>query len=101
MQSLMDEGHNFSGVMLYGTESMTYTQRIFSLKEVYDSVPEGKIAKLYQTYGNPFDILAGALAGVNLFETEYPLVLALDKKAFLFDEEAFEAQQTEESKQEN
>ena len=71
-----------AGVMVYGGDTMGTASRFEALQSIFDEL-DTDMLKCIHGSGSPIDVLIGAMAGADLFCTEYPLALALKGKALM------------------
>lgn len=63
---------SIDGFMLYGGDVLELPQLYQDLIDFFAQTPSGKLRAM-QSSGTPVEILNGVLAGVDLFESNYPL----------------------------
>ena len=64
--------NQLDGFMIYGTDVLSASQAYQDVKDFLAMIPALKLRALHGT-GNPVEVLNGVLAGVDIFESEYPL----------------------------
>ncbi|TNV72576.1 hypothetical protein FGO68_gene11226 [Halteria grandinella] len=61
--------------MIYGTDVLEYPQRYSDIKEFLAQTDKNKV-RATLGLGSPVEILNGVLAGIDIFESDYPLTQA-------------------------
>ena len=63
------------GFMIYGTDVLDRPKAFQDMKDFLKLTPDLKVRGLHGK-GDPVEVLNGVLAGIDLFESEYPLIQA-------------------------
>ena len=75
-----NDSSSLSGVMLFGGQTMGLAAKHERLKDIKEFVKD-KILALHQNQTSPAEIALLSLAGVDIFQTDYPFEAALEGKA--------------------
>ena len=61
--------------MIYGTDSMNSPAAYQELKDFLELAPKDKL-RVHHGVGSPVEVLNGIMAGMDIFESDYPFTLA-------------------------
>lgn len=77
---ILEACDHYAGVMIYGGNSLSLAGRYDQCKTIFSRINEDKLRGIFGLH-TPVEILIGVLAGADIFESNYPLVLSNVGKA--------------------